>query len=499
MKHTAPHGEGVELAWLLAGLVAAPRIAVKDLSLDSRTVEPGDAFVALAGQRSHGLDHLAEAVARGAVAVLWDPTEGRTLPPLPPAVTPVSVPGLRPELGDLADRFYGEPSSDLELAGITGTNGKTTCAWLYAECRGESGGYLGTLGCGRPPVLAPATYTTPDVVAIHRSLRALADGGARHVALEVSSHALAQQRIAGVRLPLTAFTNLSRDHLDYHGTMAAYAAAKERLFHARGVEHAIINVGDACGREFAARLPPGVALTAVASQGAVPAAERFIVATAVACSPEGLRLEGRCHAGPFSLRSPLVGAFNAENLLVVLGLLLAAQLPLAPALESLATASSPPGRMEAFRVGREGPTLVVDYAHTPDALAKVLTALRLHVAGRLWCVFGCGGERDAGKRPLMAAAAEAGADFVVVTDDNPRGEDPERIVAMIQAGFSGRVPVHVERDRTAAIDGTLRQARAGDVILVAGKGHEDYQLYGHERRAYSDRELARALTSGAAA
>ncbi|MBS0395926.1 MAG: UDP-N-acetylmuramoyl-L-alanyl-D-glutamate--2,6-diaminopimelate ligase [Proteobacteria bacterium] len=493
----APVHDGVELAWLLAGLVSAPRLAVRDLRLDSREVQPGDAFVALAGRSTHGLDHAADAVARGAIAVLWDPTEGRSLPPLPPSVVEVSVPGLRPELGDVADRFYGEPSCDAEVAGITGTNGKTTCAWLYAVCRGADGAYMGTLGQGRPPAVEPTSHTTVDVVAAHRTLRALVDAGARHIAMEVSSHALDQERVAGVRLPLGAFTNLTRDHLDYHGTMAAYGAAKERLFRARGAEHAVVNVGDPYGRELAGRLPPGVELTAVAAQGAPPAAGRHVYATTVECSGAGLELRGATHAGPFHLRSRLIGAFNAENLVVVLGLLLAAGVPLGEAEEALAGAGAPPGRLETFELGRGGPTLVVDYAHSPDALAKALAALRPHARGTLWCVFGCGGDRDTGKRPLMAAAAEAGADRLVITDDNPRTEDPERIVAMITAALAGRVPAHVERDRAAAIRGAAAAARPGDVILVAGKGHEDYQIYGRERRAYSDRDVARALAGEA--
>ena len=492
---TSPR-EGVELAWLLAGLVAAPRIAVRNLTLDSREVQHGDAFVALAGRTTHGLDHLDEAIARGAVAVIWDPAEGRALPPLPPSVTAVSVPGLRPELGDVADRFYGEPSAEADVAAITGTNGKTTCAWLYAVCRGADGAYLGTLGQGRPPALTATSHTTMDAVSVHRALRALIDRGARHVGMEVSSHALDQERVAGVRTPLTAFTNLTRDHLDYHGTMAAYGAAKERLFHGRGVEHAIIHVGDDFGRGLAQRLPPGVELTRVAI-GAPPPLGRHVTATAVEGRSDGLLLTGSTHAGPFRLRSPLIGAFNAENLLVALGLLLAAGQPLAAALEALGAARPPPGRMETFALGAHGPTLVVDYAHSPDALAKVLAALRPHAHGALWCVFGCGGDRDTGKRPLMAKAAEAGADRLVVTDDNPRTEDPDRIIAMITAALSGRVPAHVERDRASAIRFAATTARAGDVVVIAGKGHEDYQIIGAERRAYSDRDVARALAEAA--
>ena len=489
--------EGVELAWLLAGLVAAPRVAVRDLTLDSREVRAGDAFVAVAGRTTHGLDHVDEAVARGATAVIWDPTEGHRLPTLSPAVAAVAVPGLKPELGDLADRFYGEPSVALDVAGVTGTNGKTTCAWLYALCRGESGAYLGTLGMGRPPALSPTSHTTMDVVSLHRALRGLLDAGVRDVAMEVSSHALDQERVAGVRLPLVGFTNLTRDHLDYHGTMAAYGAAKERLLHARGVEHAVINVGDPFGAELASRLPRGVELTRVAAHGPPPQSGRHVVATRIERHAGGLDLEGVTHDGPFRLHSPLVGTFNAENLLLVLGLLLAADMPLDAARAALESAPPPPGRLESFRRGAAGPTLVVDYAHTPDALAKALAALRGHVRGSLWCVFGCGGERDSGKRPLMAAAAEAGADRLVITDDNPRGEDPDRIIAMITAALSGRVPAHVERDREAAIRGATAAAREGDVILIAGKGHEDYQIYGSERRAYSDRAVARALAEEA--
>ena len=496
--------EGVELAWLLAGLTAAPRITVRDLTLDSRSVHPGDAFVALAGVSSHGLDYAGDAVARGARAVLWDPAEGRALPPLPPAVTSVAVPGLKAELGDVADRFYGEPSTDAALAGITGTNGKTTCAWLLAQCYGARGAYLGTLGQGRPPELTTGTHTTPDCIALQRVLRRLVDAGARRIALEVSSHALDQQRVAGVRLPLTAFTNLTRDHLDYHGTMAAYGAAKERLFQCRGVEHAVINVGDGFGRELATRLPSGVAPTCVDARpaaapraGGARGAARFVTATRVVPQAAGLTIEGVTQHGNFQLRSALVGQFNAENLLLVLGLLLAGGVPQAEALAALAGATAPPGRLERFVCGRAGPTLVVDYAHTPDALAKALAALRLHTPGRLWCVFGCGGDRDPGKRPQMAAVAEAGADALVITDDNPRTEDPERIVAMITAGLSGRVEAHVERDRARAVEFAARRAHAGDVVLIAGKGHEDYQLYGHERRPASDRALAAALAEAA--
>jgi UDP-N-acetylmuramoyl-L-alanyl-D-glutamate--2,6-diaminopimelate ligase len=479
----------VELGAVNARLASGAAVSVTDVRHDSRRVEPGDLFVARPGTKLDGARFAADAVARGAIALLA--AEETPLPEL--GVPVVRVRDVRLALALAAEAVHGHPTRRLGVAGITGTNGKTTCAWLYAVSHGGDGAYMGTLGTGRPPALEATRHTTLDAVSVHRTLRALVDAGARHVAMEVSSHALDQGRVAGVRLPLAAFTNLTRDHLDYHGTMAAYGAAKARLFQSRAVKHAVINVGDAYGR----RLAPGIELTRVAAAGTPPSGGRFVVATRTECRATGLELAGVTHAGPFHLRSPLLGAFNAENLLVVLGLLLAADRPLAEALAALGAAPPPPGRMETFELGARGPTLVVDYAHSPDALAKVLAALRAHTNGALWCVFGCGGDRDAGKRPLMAAAAEAGADRLVITDDNPRTEDPERIVAMITAALSGRVPAHIERDRAAAIRGAAAQARPGDVILVAGKGHEDYQIYGTEQRAYSDRAVARSLAEGA--
>jgi UDP-N-acetylmuramoyl-L-alanyl-D-glutamate--2,6-diaminopimelate ligase len=487
---------GVDLAWLLGGEPGVPRVAIRDLTLDSRAARPGDAFVALRGQAAHGLDHAADAAARGAIVVLFDPAEGREPPTLPLGTAAVRVPGLRNRLGVLADRFYGSPSTRVEVAGVTGTNGKTTCAWLLAQAYGAEGGYVGTLGAGRNGAVAAGTHTTPDAISVHRLLRDLHEAGVRRVAMEVSSHALDQGRVAAVRIPVAGFTNLTRDHLDYHGTMEAYGAAKERLFACRGVAHAVLNVGDACGRAIAGRLPAGVRLTVAHAGDLTVSADRWVVARAVRCTPAGLELDGDTHEGAFALRSPLMGAFNAENLVLVLGMLLAGGMPLRPAVAALGAATAPPGRMETFPL-RSGAVLVVDYAHTPDALDKALVALRRHCSGRLWTVFGCGGERDAGKRPQMAAVAEARSDAIVVTDDNPRGEDADRIVAQILAGFAGRVPVRVERDRAAAIRIAVHAARDGDAILVAGKGHEDYQLVGAERRAYSDRDEARRLQEAA--
>ncbi len=481
----------VRLDTLLKGVAEAPAIDVNGLAMDSREIGDGDAFVALKGGSRHGLEHLPQAVARGARAVLWDPEEGRTPDGSPIAC--VAVRQLRDRLGAIADRFYDSPSSALTVAGVTGTNGKTTCAWLLAgavERLARRGAYLGTLGAGFPPEVGGASLTTPDVVTLHRQLRALRDAGATHVAMEVSSHALDQRRIDGVRMKVAAFSNLTRDHLDYHGTMERYALAKERLFRLPGLEHAVINVGDAAGADFARRLPAGVALTAIAVGGSVPEAARFVHVARVIPASGGLELEMTGHFGARRLRSRLIGGFNAENLAVTLGVLLAWDFGVDESLAALAACEAPPGRMESHPLAN-GALAVVDYAHTPDALGKALTALRAHARGRVTVVFGCGGERDPGKRALMGEAAERLADRVIVTDDNPRGEDADRIVAMILSGLRDPAHARVVRDRGAAIAEAVDAARAGDVVLIAGKGHENYQQVGSERRPFSDRECLR--------
>jgi UDP-N-acetylmuramoyl-L-alanyl-D-glutamate--2,6-diaminopimelate ligase len=484
---------------LLTGIAAAPPLAIAGLSLDSREVRKGDAFIALKGGSRHGLEHQAQAIAAGVSALLWDPGEGRTPDATPAHVTRVPVPELRSRLGEIADRYYGAPSSRLAVAGVTGTNGKTTCAWLLAGAAGGAarrGAYLGTLGSGFPPDLESAALTTPDVVTLHRQLRALSDAGATHVAMEVSSHALDQGRIDGVRLRVAAFCHLSRDHLDYHVSIERYAFAKQRLFRLPGLEHAVINTGDPVGARFASALASGVTLTAVAVGGERPEAERFIHVTRVDASAAGLKLEIDGHFGRRRLQSRLVGDFNAENLAITLGMLLAWDVGVDEALGALAEGTAPPGRMEGFRLPN-GALAIVDYAHTPDALAKALKALRAHSGGRVLVVFGCGGDRDTGKRALMGRAAEQLADRVIVTDDNPRSEDPDRIVGMILSGLATPARALVERDRARAIRTAISEAGPKDVVLVAGKGHEDYQLVGAERRHWSDREFLQAQAGGA--
>jgi UDP-N-acetylmuramoyl-L-alanyl-D-glutamate--2,6-diaminopimelate ligase len=485
-----------DLASVLRDITQIRPTIVRDMHLDSRCVQPGDAFVAVAGKNSHGLSHVDAAAANGAVAVLYDPADAESIA-FPSTLQAIAIPQLKSRLGVLADRAYGEPSARLEVAAVTGTNGKTTCAWLYAICRDDKASYLGTVGAGRPPQLTATTHTTADVFSLHRALAAFCEYGSRHAGVEVSSHALDQGRIAGVRVPIAAFTNLTRDHLDYHGTMIAYGAAKARLFGCIGVRHAVINVDDAFGQQLVTGLPAHIEPTLVGVQREIDSRGRYVIATQIECRATGLALRGKTHAGDFAIDTKLVGKFNAENLVVVLGMLLASGVQLSDAIERLSAASAPPGRMEAFST-ESGPLIVVDYAHTPDALEKVLSALRVHTRGELYCVFGCGGDRDPGKRPIMAQVAEAHADYVIVTDDNPRTEDSQAIVSDIVSGFSADAPITIERDRETAIRSTFAKARSGDIVLVAGKGHEDYQIVGVEKTYFSDRVIASELTRRAA-
>ncbi len=499
----------VGLAALLDGIVAIPNgaaaaaVEIRDLSLDSREVGPGGLFLALRGRGTHGLAHAEEAVRRGAVAVLWERAGSDRPAALPPPVFAAPVEALARHAGAIADRFFGRPSAALDVHGITGTNGKTTSAYLLAQTLtrlGSRTGYLGTLGWGVTGALQAQGHTTPDVVTVHRRLAAMRDAGMREVAVEVSSHALDQGRVDGVRFASAAFTNLSRDHLDYHGTMQAYGDAKSKLFETRGLRRIVINAGDEFGRELLRRHAGGAPRTAVwvgATDPGAPAEQR-LQARQVAAEPRGLRLEIDGTYGATTLRTPLIGRFNAENALLVLGIAAAAGAPLAAAATALGAAGPPPGRMQVVAADRaDRPLAVIDYAHTPDALANALGALREHCRGALWCVFGCGGDRDAGKRPLMGKVADELADHLIVTDDNPRSEDPAVITAAILAGI-GTHPPRVIHDRARAIATALTGATAGDVVLIAGKGHEDYQIYGDRRREFSDLVEARRALGEAA-
>jgi UDP-N-acetylmuramoyl-L-alanyl-D-glutamate--2,6-diaminopimelate ligase len=473
-------------------------IVVNDLTLDSGSVTPGGLFLALKGRTHHGLKFAAQAVARGARAVLYEESPDMVTPDFGPEVFVAAVPGLSQRASAIADRFFGAPSQALTVAGITGTNGKTTCAWLLAQALqycGRPAAYMGTLGFGRPPAVTPTAHTTSDAVSVQRHLAALRSLGAECAAMEISSHALDQGRVAGVRFNTAAFTNLTRDHLDYHGTMEAYGAAKARLFAWPSLVNRVINVDDPFGARLASQSTPS-RLIVTTQKGAAAQNAEYVRATRATPDTAGLVIGVESSWGPAELTVRLIGEFNVDNVLTVLAVLLAWDIPLPDAVRALEKCRAASGRMEMFGGRGLTPLAIVDYAHTPDALSKALAAARLHCRGQLRVVFGCGGDRDAGKRPLMGRIAAELADELIVTDDNPRTEDPARIVADIVAGIGGAAPVVVEHDRALAIRMALQRSVPDDVVLVAGKGHEDYQIYGTVRRPFVDQAIVTAALEG---
>ena len=478
------------LSQLLPDVPLARDPQVAGLVQDSRQVRPGDAFVAIAGFGAHGLGFAGQARAAGASAILFEPPAPAELPAPADAI---AVPGLRARMGSMADQFHGHPSHAMTMVGVTGTNGKTSTVQLLAqawELLGIRAGSIGTLGAGLYGEVVPTGFTTPLVLQMHELLAQLRDTGAGAVAMEVSSHALDQGRVDAVHFDVAVFSNLTRDHLDYHGDMASYGAAKAMLFQRPGLKAAVVNLDDAFGRELVVGLPAGMQIVGVSSNGRAGATVR---AEALVLDGQGIGFELLVDDERHALRSPLLGRFNVDNLLAVAGALHALGQPAAVIADVLGRLQPISGRMNRLG-GHAGPTVVIDYAHTPDALEQALRSLRGHVQGRLSCVFGCGGERDTGKRPQMAAIAEQLADTLFVTDDNPRGEDGDAIVADIVAGLAEPARATLQRDRAAAINAAIAAAAPGDIVLVAGKGHEPYQEIAGIKHPFDDTEVAaRAL------
>ncbi|PPU94232.1 UDP-N-acetylmuramoyl-L-alanyl-D-glutamate--2,6-diaminopimelate ligase [Xanthomonas albilineans] len=468
--------------------VALPReVQVSGLAMDSRAVRPGDAFVAIAGFGAHGLSFVEQARANGAVAILFEPPAPADLPASADAI---AVPGLRARMGAMADQLHGHPSQAMTMVGVTGTNGKTSIVQLLTQAwhvLGTCSGSIGTLGAGLYGRVLPTGFTTPLVLPLHALLAQLRDAGAQAVAMEVSSHALDQGRVDAVHFDVAVFTNLTRDHLDYHRDMAAYGAAKARLFAMPGLRAAVVNLDDTFGRELLHALDPALRRIGVSSRGRDGATVR---AEALHLDARGIGFDLVVGTQRHALQSPLLGRFNVDNLLAVAGALYALDVPPVRIAATLAQLQPIRGRMNRLGGRDAQPLVVVDYAHTPDALEQALQSLRDHAKGRLLCVFGCGGERDAGKRPQMAEIAQRLADHVFVTDDNPRGEDGERIVADILAGFDGMTAVQVQRERAQAIAAAIAMAGAEDIVLIAGKGHEPYQEIAGIKHPFDDTEVA---------
>lgn len=471
---------------------------VHHLRLDSRQVQPGDAFIAIHGTHADGRSHIPAAIERGAVLVL---AEGETAGLAMQSGVPVlSIPHLKTLCGTLASQFYGEPSKQFPVFGVTGTNGKTSCTHFLAQALqalGQQTGVVGTLGSGIYPTLGEAGLTTPDAASLQALLSEFAQAKVANVAMEVSSHSIDQGRIQGMHFETLIFTNLTQDHLDYHGTLDAYAAVKYKLFTDFPSHHCVLNAEDDYGRVWSALLSATkeVQAYAVRKPKYWPSDVPVTHVREVSLSLSGIEAHVISPWGEGKLVLPLIGQFNLSNVLAVLVTLCLRGYTFQQVLGALRFLKPVPGRMQA--IVKEGcPLVVVDYAHTPDALDKVLQALRSHTKGNLICVFGCGGDRDPSKRPLMAKMVEKWATKVIVTNDNPRHEAPEAILAHIMAGFAYPENVFVELDRAKAIQKSIQWASGSDCVLIAGKGAEKYQQVGDEKFPFDDVQEAQIIIGG---
>lgn len=469
-----------------------PAVVIEGLGLDSRSIEPGQAFIAVAGATSHGMDHVAQAEALGARAVLHD-----GLAPVPALSIPaVEVPGLGQRLSSLASRFFHAPSDQLAVAGITGTNGKTSTAHFIAQAwqrTSADAGIIGTIGYGPLDRLKAANMTTPDPISLQAMLADCIDLGIEKVAMEVSSHALDQGRCDDVAFDAAVFTNLSRDHLDYHGSMDAYEAAKRRLFTDCKPRFAVINHDDPAGKALIRHVAQS---TQVLSYGTNGSSE--LRAAILNMDSSGMTLSIASPWGGGKLHTGLLGAFNVSNLMAAAGTLALLGMPWNQVMHQLEIMHPVPGRMHCLGGESDQPVVVVDYAHTPDALEQALMALRSHLHGRLVCVFGCGGDRDSGKRPMMAKVAESLADRIVITTDNPRDELPEEIIGDMLAGLGEPGNAEVITDRAEAIRRAIHDSRSGDIVLIAGKGHETWQEAAGRKIPFSDEASVRSALEDAA-
>ena len=492
---TAPQGRAsVPLRELLKGWVAEeaiPSLAVSGIQSDSRNLESGQLFLAIDGLQCHGLDYSAQAVSKGCAAIAYDPVGTEALAiPLQKGETPfISVPGLSENLGILADRFYGAPSSAMAVIGVTGTNGKTSCTHFIAEATSQlwDSGVIGTLGWGRTAALEPTRHTTPDPIELQRIMASLRDQGCRLVAMEASSHGLSQGHMKGVRFTGAVFTNFSRDHLDYHGTMDAYLEAKLALAFWPDLEFIVFSAEQAFAEPIVQRSGGKASLLAFCSADYETSLDVPMLRFGKAL-PErgGMSFDVTFGDRRRTVRTGLYGDFNVENITATLGVLLCLGIEFDAAIELLEKVTPVPGRME--RVECEGKQVVVDYAHTPDALATVLEGARQHAKRHLWVVFGCGGDRDRGKRPEMGAVASEKADYIILTDDNPRSESGDEIIQEILKGIS-HPNVIVIRDRRDAIRRALNEVGPDDFLVVAGKGHETTQEIAGIKYPFNDRDV----------
>jgi len=504
-------GEGLRLSDLLSGVITTSEqgldeVFVLGLSADSRRIGPGDLFLACRGGASDGHAYIQDAIKYGACAVLYEMSAEQQCISAVRGIPLIAVEGLSDKVGLLASAFYNAPSQEMVVTGVTGTNGKTSCSHIIAHALSKAmstpAGILGTLGYGLCGDLERASHTTPDAITVHRLLRDMKKRGAKDVVMEVSSHGLDQGRIVGVDVDVAVFTNISRDHLDYHQTMQAYVNAKKRLFSLPSLKCAVINLDDDYSNEIMRELPSSCKAIAYSlkdkSNTQHDGSLKYHAAVfgrVVNRSMAGSEVLLETDWGTATCMTPLLGDFNVSNLLAALSVLLWRGVEFEEAIARLATVRPIAGRMEVIVNSSEVPTIVIDYAHTPDALEKALKAIRQLFEGRLWCVFGCGGDRDQGKRAEMGRVAEQYADAIVLTDDNPRSELPASIVDLVLSGVRDVNEVRVIHNREQAIEYAVHEAMPGDVVLIAGKGHEDYQEINGKRRFFSDHAVVLGMVS----
>lgn len=520
----------INLHSLLSGIIdyQGPTLQIQGLCMDSRHAKAGDLFIALKGTHQDGRMFIAQAIAKEVAAVIYesDALDAKTQALITAHQTQlplIPISHLHEKIGWIAAHFYQHPAAHMHMIGVTGTNGKTSCAYFLTQALallGKHAAMMGTIGVGPFNALKKSTHTTLCALPLQQQLAQLQQEQMEYITMEVSSHALHQHRVAGIPFEIAMFTNLTLDHLDYHHSMQAYGEAKARLFQWKGLQYAVINLDDVFSEYIIYTISEDVHVTGVSLKNKTHArCDVLIQAHDISIGTEGIiaqitfspfvhpslrkmsslslraqqsndgRRDDSCANNHYSFKSPILGEFNLSNLLLVLGALLAMGFPIDQSLSVLSQLQEPPGRLSKLGGGKK-PYVFIDYAHTPDALEKVLAVLKPLCKGQLWCVFGCGGDRDKSKRPLMAEIAQRFADKIVVTDDNPRTEDPTQIVADIKQGFKDTQHVFIEHDRTKAIIHAISQAKTQDFILIAGKGHEDYQIIGEHKYPLSDLKIA---------
>lgn len=487
------------------GCIIDEQCQVSGLSLDSRNITEGFLFVAREGTQQHGLAYAKEALAAGAAAIVYEKslTQGNEISNYLNALQPTSIPligidELSVKTGFIADRFYARPSQSLTVTGITGTNGKTSCGHYLAELLSKTHktAIMGTLGNGLCGELQASDNTTVDAITVHHFMANMLEQEANDVVMEVSSHGLDQSRVNGVQFNTAIFTNLSRDHLDYHKDMLSYGNSKKKLFSMPGLRYAVINADDEFGREILETLPDTVQSLAYSLSDAMNADASVLRSSLMhlGCvqgsdlkfSAKGLSMHVSSPWGDESVESSLLGRFNAENILAVLAAALLNGMRLSDAVAGIKNLTSVPGRMQRVVAKPKQPVVIVDYAHTPDALQQLIVSARNHCEKQIWLVFGCGGDRDKGKRPLMGVIADSLADKIILTDDNPRTESSEQIIKQISSDVKSPSKFEIISDREEAITYAITHASRGDVVLIAGKGHEDYQLIGDKKLPFND-------------